>query len=235
MPWRRTSPTALTDGLADAGEPVFDRGGKYLYFTASTEAGPVRDWFAQSNADALMRGNLYLMVLAKDTPSPWPRRATRRPVWARRMTRARATRRRAPKAEVKVRIDFEGLAERILPIEAAKSAAFSDLATGEEGSLFYLRKAGGENRFNANEAATLCRFDLKKREETVLVEKADAYGLSADGKKLIYRLKDAATIIPTMGKPEPGKGKVGLDAPAGSDRAPPGVGPDPRRGLAHQP
>jgi len=204
--------TALTDGLADAGEPVFDRGGKYLYFTASTEAGPVRDWFAQSNADALMRGNLYLMVLAKDTPSPLAKESDEESGIGKADDKGKGDEKKGAKAEVKVRIDFEGLSERIVPIEAAKSAAFADLAAGEEGSLFYLRKAGGENRFNANEAAALCRFDLKKREETVLVEKADAFGLSADGKKLIYRLKDAATIIPTTGKPEPGKGKVGLDS-----------------------
>ena len=32
--------TQLTDGLSDARNPVFDTGGKYLYFTASTDSGP---------------------------------------------------------------------------------------------------------------------------------------------------------------------------------------------------
>ena len=41
----------VTDGLSDVGEPVFDAGGKYLWFTGSTNAGPVRSWFAMSNAD----------------------------------------------------------------------------------------------------------------------------------------------------------------------------------------
>src|SRR5262249_7334506 len=30
----------LTDGMSDAQYPAFDRSGKYLYFTASTNAGP---------------------------------------------------------------------------------------------------------------------------------------------------------------------------------------------------
>ncbi len=197
--------TALTDGLADAGEPVFDRSGKYLYFTASTEAGPVRDWFAQSNADALMRGDLYLMVLAKDTPSPLSKESDEEPV------PAKAGDEKAAKAEVKVRIDFEGLAERIIPIEAAKQAYFVGLTAGEEGSLFYLKQSGGANRFNAEEPMALCRFDLKKREETQLVDKATWFKLSADGKKLAYRLKEVAVVIPTSGKPEPGKGKVALE------------------------
>lgn len=205
--------TPLTDGLADAGEPVFDRSGKYLYFTASTEAGPVRDWFAQSNADALMRGNLYLMVLAKDTPSPLAKESDEENGSAKAEDKknGKGDEKKETKAEVKVRIDFEGLAERIVPIEAAKTAFFADLAAGE-GSLYYRRQNGGMNRFNRDEPMALCRFDLKKREETVLVEKADAYNLSGDAKKLVYRLKDVTTIIPSEGKPEAGKGKLALEA-----------------------
>ena len=41
----------LTDGPAEAGEPVFDAGGKYLYFLASTDTGPVKNWFDQSFTD----------------------------------------------------------------------------------------------------------------------------------------------------------------------------------------
>ena len=33
--------TQITDGLSDARYPAFDKNGKYLYFTASTNAGPV--------------------------------------------------------------------------------------------------------------------------------------------------------------------------------------------------
>ncbi|MFY9570187.1 MAG: peptidase S41, partial [Blastocatellia bacterium] len=41
----------ITDGLSEVSEPVFDDSGKYLYFFGSTDAGPVKDWFAMSNAD----------------------------------------------------------------------------------------------------------------------------------------------------------------------------------------
>jgi tricorn protease len=204
--------TALTDGLADASNPVFDRSGKYLYFTASTDAGPVRDWFAQSNADAAMRGNLYLMVLAKDTPSPLAKESDEEAGAAKPAeVNGKADEKKEAKPAAKVRIDFEGLAERIVPIEAARTAFFTDLEAGEAGSLFYLRQAGGANRFNRGEPMALCRFDLKKREETVLAEKVDGYSLSGDGKKVLTRLRDAVTLLPTTGKPEPGKGRVALD------------------------
>ena len=197
--------TPLTDGLADAGEPVFDRSGKYLYFTASTDAGPVRDWFAQSNADAAMAGNLYLMVLAKDTPSPLAKESDEEGA-------PKPEEKKEAKGEAKVRIDLEGLAQRILPIEAAKTGFFAGLEAGEAGTLYYLKQAGGANRFNQNEPMSLCRFDLKKREETVVAERVSGFSLSRDGKKALVRQRDGAAILPTTGKPEPGKGKLAVEA-----------------------
>src|SRR5262249_30147519 len=63
----------VTDGLSDATEPVFDASGKYLLFFVSTDAGPVNQWFAQSNADMRARRSLYLAVLRKGVPSPLTR------------------------------------------------------------------------------------------------------------------------------------------------------------------
>ena len=61
---------AVTDGLVEAGEPVFDRGGKYLYFLASTDAGPANNWFDQSFNDMLPTSSVYLVTLAKATANP---------------------------------------------------------------------------------------------------------------------------------------------------------------------
>ena len=60
----------LTDGLAEAGEPVFDVGGKYLFFVASTDAGPVKNWFDQSFTDMPLTLTAYLVTLQKATPNP---------------------------------------------------------------------------------------------------------------------------------------------------------------------
>jgi tricorn protease len=60
----------ITEGLSDVNEPVFDAGGKYLFFSASTDAGPLRTWFALSGQDMRASNSLYLAVLAEDTPSP---------------------------------------------------------------------------------------------------------------------------------------------------------------------
>ncbi len=60
----------ITDGLSETSEPAFDQSGKYLFFFGSTDAGPVKDWFAMSNADMRATRVIYVAVLAKDTPSP---------------------------------------------------------------------------------------------------------------------------------------------------------------------
>ncbi|MEE2777342.1 MAG: peptidase S41, partial [Acidobacteriota bacterium] len=53
----------VTDGLSEVSEPAFDASGKYLYFFGSTDAGPVKQWFAMSNADMQLSRSLYLAVL----------------------------------------------------------------------------------------------------------------------------------------------------------------------------
>jgi tricorn protease len=60
----------VTDGLSDVSDPVFDQSGKYIYFFASTDAGPIKHWFAMSNRDMRMTRAIYLATLQKDVPSP---------------------------------------------------------------------------------------------------------------------------------------------------------------------
>ena len=69
---------AITDGLSDAADPVFDAGGKYLYFFASTDAGPVNQWFSQASEDMHMRRSIYLVVLRRAPLRRWHARATRK-------------------------------------------------------------------------------------------------------------------------------------------------------------
>ncbi len=62
--------TQITDGLSDAGHPVFDASGKYLYFTASTDVGPRVFGFDMSSYPHRSTRSVYVCVLKKDLPSP---------------------------------------------------------------------------------------------------------------------------------------------------------------------
>ncbi len=62
----------VTDGLSEMLEPVFDPNGEFLYVLASTDAGPLKDWFSQINIDAPVRYGLYAITLRQDGPSAAP-------------------------------------------------------------------------------------------------------------------------------------------------------------------
>src|SRR5205807_4973744 len=59
----------LTDGMSDALYPAFDKGGKYLYFTASTDVGPATG-SGMSILNRPVTRAVYVTVLSKDDPSP---------------------------------------------------------------------------------------------------------------------------------------------------------------------
>ena len=213
----------LTDPYTDAGQPVFDPNGKYLYFLASTDAGPVEDWFAQSNADLRATQSIYLAVLPKGVVSPIAKesdeeaaksadesamkpetKASDKP--ADEKASADKTAKSAAKT-VKVVIDFDGLTQRIVALPT-KPAGYDSLQVGKSGQIFYL-KSGGSNRFGAEETS-LTRFDLEKRKEETLLEKVDGYQLSADGKRMLVD-KDGLSLIDAGDKLDLTKFKLPID------------------------
>jgi tricorn protease len=60
----------VTGVLADARLPAFDRGGKYLFYTASTNAGASSDGLDMTSDLYEVRSTIYALVLAADQPSP---------------------------------------------------------------------------------------------------------------------------------------------------------------------
>jgi tricorn protease len=229
----------ITDGLSEVSEPVFDKSGKYLFFFASTDAGPVKDWFAQSTADARTTQAVYVAVLRSDLPSPIAKESDEEkgvsPADEKKSpdekttgeTRTSASGGSArpdgqaadddttgsgdqkdPKKEdgagakgkpPVVRIDFEGLAYRILdlPIPVGE---YSSLQAGTEGQLYYLRCADGKS--------SLQRFDLKTRKTEALLPEVTEYVIAADGKKMLYRLRDAWSIVSLTRKIEASEGRI---------------------------
>jgi tricorn protease len=60
----------VTDGMSDAVSPVFDKNGKYLYFTASTNTGLTTAGLDMSSQEHRVTRSVYLAVLSKDEKSP---------------------------------------------------------------------------------------------------------------------------------------------------------------------
>ncbi len=203
----------VTDGLADASFPVFDPNGKYLYFLVSTDAGPVQDWFSQANADMAASRSIYLAVLAKGVPSPLAKESDEEgtkkeePAKTATDTKAGAEAKPAPKTPVVVTVDPDGLSQRILALPP-KPAGYSDLQVGTTGQLFYRKEPGAQRGADTS----LVRFDLEKRKEDTLAETVNAFEVSADGKRLLVKVKDAWSISDLADKLDLAKEKLKLEA-----------------------
>jgi tricorn protease len=199
----------LTDGLSDASEPHFDRTGKYLYFLASTDAGPVINWFDQSNIDYHLNSSIYLVTLQSKTVSPFAKEsdeeAAKKEDSAAQKPDAKAKKTDKPKPEVKqdesLVIDWDGIENRIVDVPV-KAGNYGNVGVTADGALLYVVY---DEEGNGN----LHKFDFKTRKDAELFG-VNGYGLTFDGKKLIY-LKDGNIGIANAGeKPEPGKGLVDI-------------------------
>jgi tricorn protease len=194
------------DGLADITLPVFDASGKYLYFLVSTDAGPVNDWFSQSNADMRSVQQIYLAVLGKDVPSPLARQSDEeggRVDEAGEDPKEEAEGKEEP---VEVRFDAEGLAERILALPVA-AGVYGDLEAGPAGQLLYRRAASTDDQADF----AVCRYDLERRKEDELLGKADGFALSADTKRALVQVGEAWHVVDVGEEPKLDLEKFPLD------------------------
>src|SRR5208282_6380490 len=62
--------TQVTDGMSDVRSPAFDRGGKYLYFTESTNYGTSTSGLDMTSDAFNVTRSVYALVLAADAASP---------------------------------------------------------------------------------------------------------------------------------------------------------------------
>jgi tricorn protease len=222
----------LTDGLSDARYPVWDRSGKYLYFTASTDVG-LSLWFADMSAmNRPVTRSVYLIVLRKGLPSPLapesdeekpkeetasqdgkPESGTEKPKEEsspqERKPESGADTGKEKKAEEKapepVRIDPDHISQRIvaLPLPARNYTA---LVAGKAGTLFLTEAPtlGPGSR-------PLQRFELKSRKAEKVLDNVSSFTLSANDEKLLYRQGSRWAIVSATGSIDPGKGTLDLD------------------------
>ena len=211
--------TAITDGMSETSEPVFDAGGKYLYFFASTDAGPVKQWFDQSSADMRQTNAIYVAALAKDAPSPLAKESDeekgvpdKEKAEPEKSKNAKDAKDAAAKPVEPVIVDFDGLNERILalPIPAG---SYRGLQAGEAGQLYYLENPSDIGPAAGPDAgASLHKYDFKQRKDEVTLTAVDGYLISFDRKKIGFRSHEAWSIVMAGQKPEPGKGKIDTEA-----------------------
>jgi tricorn protease len=208
----------ITDGLSDARFPAFDKSGKYLCFTASTNLGPQISFADLSGIAHQATRSVYAVVLRNDTPSPLAPESDEEKVQPDKKDDTKPADRPAdqagdkkpegglaPKKEPEpVRIDLDGIDQRVvaLPIPAR---AYIDLQVGK-GNLIYIVEAPPQSLDSFGPPSFIVhKFDFDKRKLDKAIEGVSAFTVSANGEKVLYRQGPnwiiAATA--TLGQPMP--------------------------------
>jgi tricorn protease len=212
--------TQVTDGMSDALYPVFDKNGKYLYFTASTNMGLSTGWLDMTSEEHPVTRSVYVAVLRKDLPSPLAPESDEEKAEAKKDDKtpkpgAETDKEKAQEGEkkpepVKVQIDIDGLGQRILamPIPARN---YLGLFAGKEGAL-YLLEATPVDIEPGPAHIMVQRFELKTRKTEKIVDNVRAFDLSFDGEKILYREGEHWFINPAEKPPQSGKGMLNTGA-----------------------
>lgn len=195
----------LTDGMSETIEPVFDAGGEFLYLLASTNAGPLKDWFSQSSQDMRMSFGVYVITLRADGPHPLPPQSDEVGVAEGEVGDTGAG------EPPRVRIDAEGIHDRItaLPLDAAYRR---QLRAGGSGEIYWL-EGGRETGFGGLQGeGKLIRYALDRRKAETLGEGIRTFELSRKGDRILYERKNDWFINPVAGSLPANEGRLALDA-----------------------
>jgi tricorn protease len=230
----------VTDGMSESFSPVFDRSGKYLYFLASTDAGPTLDT-SMLSYNKPVTSNAYVVVLRKDLPSPLapesdeeaqPKPEIKPPSAKPDEEKtdsakpegqdSQAQGKEKPKPIEPVKVDFEKIDQRILalPIPARN---YTEILPGEEGVLFMI-EGPPVDPLNGPSNLTASRFELKTRKTDKLLDNILAFHVSANGEKILYRKADAPQ--PGANSPAPQSWAIAPlpPAPGPGESMPPSAG-----------
>jgi tricorn protease len=187
--------TQLTDGMSDARNPVWDKGGKYLYFTASTDSGSSLqpDIHSMSRTPTM---SIYLVVLDKDDPSPLSPESDEEGAAtpAREDNGGRGPGAGGPEgapppaaarsATPEVTIDFANVLQRVLALPMPLRR-YTDLQAGKAGTLLALEQPPSAPGSPGN-GFTVHRFDLKQRRSDTPVSGVRFFQLAENGEKMLY-------------------------------------------------
>ncbi len=206
--------TQITDGLSDARFANFDKNGKYLYFTASTNAGPTTGWLDMSAFPHQPTRSVYVVVLKKGEASPLAPESDEEKV-------AEEKKDETPKAppkkeEVKVTpvtIDFDGIGQRILALPIIPARNYVGMGVAKPGIIFIAEGQG--SGLQGAPGVTIHKFELEKKKFDKVQEGVTAFTLSANGEKMLVGQGSGPaaryTIMPTMTPAKPGEGVVKID------------------------
>lgn len=167
----------VSDGMSDAINPTFDREGKYLFFLASTDAGPVVNWFDQSTIDMESTYNIYMATLSKDIISPFMKKSDEETVAKDEPKKSDDKKKDEAKDEASKdwKIEAQNIGLRIVDVPL-KAGEYQDLSVDDKGNLLYINREG---------KPALYKYSIEDKEAKELGEMY-GYTLNDKGDKILF-------------------------------------------------
>jgi tricorn protease len=221
----------VTDGMSDALNPVFDKDGKYLYFTASTNSGESLGLDIHA-VERTATSSIYLAVLDKTQPSPFAPESDEEKTADDKKTDTAApkpdssdeavaeapkppetvARQRPGVAETRdTKIDLDGIDQRILSVPMPP-ARYDGLQVGKAGILLALEAPAPGAGGAGPGGRSVHRYDLKARKTDIPLVGVSAFQMSFGGDKALYR-QGQNWLIASLRPMASGPGGVSPPAP----------------------
>ena len=188
--------TPVTTSFTPSGSPVFDPGGKYLFFVSQrdyNEVLGVYDFeFSNPKAD-----RVYLVTLRADLPSPFAPKsdeAGKKPDESAGKDEGKPgdkdkdrdkDKKEAEDVAKNFRIDLDGIQNRVTAVPMPVSNIVR-LQAGKNGVYYATSPIRGLSGPVPGEHSAIHVYDLKERKDEVLLSGATSFTLSFDGSKLLY-------------------------------------------------
>ncbi len=188
--------TQVTSGYYNDMSPAFDPDGKYLFFLTNRNFKPVYSDFDNSwiypNATQIAAVSLTTetpsLLFAKNDSTLIKKDEEKKSDEKKNEVKKDEKKDESKSKETK--IDFAGFEDRvvILPPEAGNYTGL----TAVSGKIIYFHLP---NTGSADKKKSIAYYDLDKREEKTIVDDADAFVVSADGKKMLVSKQKAFSIV----------------------------------------
>ena len=182
----------VTGDVWNEDTPAWDPDGKYLFYLSEREYAP-QNGRVERNFLINRTTGIFALTLQKDGTNPFPPQSDEVTVAKKEEKKEAEKKEEAEPGELKpVKIDWEGLAARVTPVPvpasnySALSAIKGNLVYGEMGSYYNGREPDTRPK--------IVVFSMSDRNASTLVEGAQGYEISADGKKILVREGNAYNL-----------------------------------------
>jgi tricorn protease len=158
--------TQVTDDMTDESSPAFDPEGRFLYFVSA------RDFAFNFGGGSGFDSRIFAATLRSDYGHPFPPRSDEEPAVVGEESSEDDPAEDGP--EEALRIDLDGLGDRIMPLPGIDPGGYQGIIPTEDGVLYFSNGA-------------LHQYSLDDRESSEIISGVNGLAITGDRKKLVYR------------------------------------------------